>query len=255
MSNEHNEHIHRQFDPRAEAYLASAVHAEGDDLRQMAALVGQRRDAVGLDMGCGGGHVSFCLAPLLSKVVACDLSASMLAVVAAEAKRRGLNNVATQQAAVESLPLADVSFDVAVSRYSAHHWQQLAPGLAQLRRVVKDDGLAIFMDVISPGVPLLDTWLQSLELLRDPSHNRDATLAEWCAQLCAAGFRVDSLATYRLRLEFSSWVARMKTPASHIAALRSLQQSASRAVLDYFAIEDDGSFTVDTMLIAAKPVG
>jgi hypothetical protein len=44
----------------------------------------------------------------------------------------------------------------------------------------------------------------------------------------------------------------MSTPPEHVAAIRSLQQRASREVRDYFEIEADGSFTVDTMLIEAR---
>jgi hypothetical protein len=121
-----------------------------------------------------------------------------------------------------------------------------------MRRVLKSDGMAIFMDVITPGVPLLDTWLQSFELLRDSSHVRNASLVEWRALLTAAGFAVESSVRFRLRLDFSSWIERMKTPQSHVSAIRSLQHRAGSEVTDYFAIEEDGSFTVDTVLIAAK---
>ena len=69
--------------------------------------------------------------------------------------------------------------------------------------------------------------------------------------LNAAGFKVGQIKTFRLRLEFASWVERMKTPPDHVAAIRSLQQRAASEVIDYFEIEEDGSFTADTMLIAA----
>ncbi len=110
------------------------------------------------------------------------------------------------------------------------------------------------MDVASPGVPLLDTWLQTLELLRDPSHVRNASVTEWRALLGAAGLSIDTVKAYRLRLEFSSWIARMKTPPEHVAAIRSLQRRAGAEVVKHFCIEDDGSFTVDTVLISAKAV-
>jgi ubiquinone/menaquinone biosynthesis C-methylase UbiE len=251
-TNNHNTVVSAQFSPRAQAYLTSAVHAKGEDLEQMVALVGQRPNAIALDMGCGGGHVAFQLAPLVSKVVAYDLSESMLAVVDREAKRRGLNNVVIKQGAAESLPCPSEAFDVVASRYSAHHWHDMPAGLAQMRRVSKPGGLAIFMDVISPGVPLLDTWLQSMELLRDPSHVRNSSLAEWDGLLTAAGFVVGTVKKYRLRLEFAAWIERMKTPESHVAAIRSLQQHAGTHVSDYFAIETDGSFTVDTVLMTAE---
>jgi hypothetical protein len=110
------------------------------------------------------------------------------------------------------------------------------------------------MDVVAPGEPLLDTWLQSLELLRDPSHVRNGTLAEWKATLASLGFAVGEVATYKLRLEFGAWIERMQTPDVHVAAIRSLQRRAPAEVKDYFALEDDGSFTIDSALIVARPV-
>ncbi|QBE64939.1 class I SAM-dependent methyltransferase [Pseudoduganella lutea] len=248
----HNDIVDSQFSPQAHAYLTSAVHASGEDLARMASLAGGRPDAVALDMGCGGGHVTFHLAPLVGKVVACDISEPMLRVVAGEADRRGFGNVVTKCSAAEALPCPDGAFDVAATRYSAHHWRDVPAGLAQMHRVLKPGGMAVFMDVISPGVPLLDTWLQSLELLRDPSHVRNASLDEWRAALTTAGFVVGEVTQYRLRLEFASWIERMKTPEAHVAAIRSLQRRAGPEVTDYFAIEEDGSFTVDTMLIACE---
>jgi SAM-dependent methyltransferase len=178
----------------------------------------------------------------------------MLDTVAVEARRRGLDNLVTKRSAAEALPCPDASFDVVATRYSAHHWGAFRDGLAQMRRAVKTDGLALFMDVVSPGVPLLDTWLQTLELLRDPSHVRNASVAEWQATLAAVGFAVDDVITYRLRLEFGTWIERMRTPAVHVAAIRSLHERASSEVKDYFEIGADGSFTVDTALIVARPV-
>jgi ubiquinone/menaquinone biosynthesis C-methylase UbiE len=247
----HHDVVLDQYDSRAGAYLSSAVHAAGADLDAMTALVGGRPDAVVLDMGCGGGHVSFRLAPQVGKVVAVDLSNAMLETVAGEAARRGLRNIVTKRSAAEALPCPDASFDVVATRYSAHHWQGFGAGLAQMRRAAKPGALALFADVVSPGVALLDTWLQAMELLRDPSHVRNASLDEWQAALASNGFVVDGVTRYRLRLEFASWIARMRTPDVHVAAIRSLQARAAAEVRDYFAIEADGSFTVDTVLIAA----
>ena len=122
-----------------------------------------------------------------------------------------------------------------------------------MKRVIKPGGTAFFMDVVTPGVPLLDTWLQSLELLRDPSHVRNASLKQWNAALTSVGFEVGQVMQYRLRLEFSSWIERMNTPEIHVSAIRSLQHRASEAVTNYFEVESDGSFTVDTAFIVARP--
>jgi SAM-dependent methyltransferase len=240
-----------QFDPRAEAYLKSVVHARGPDLEDFARLIGKRPEARALDLGCGGGHVAFLLAGLVGEVAAVDLSPTMTATVAAEAKRRGLANLDVRQAAVEALPWADATFDIVVSRYSAHHWRDIGAGLEEARRVLKPGGLAVFMDSFSPVDPLLDTWLQGLELLRDPSHVRNLSLAQWRAQLAAAGLTPAEASTYRLHLDFAQWIARMNTPAVFVTAIRALQAKADGDVARHFAIEADGSFTIDTMLMTA----
>ena len=250
--NSHNVLVSEQFSPKANAYLTSAVHAAGADLDQMAQWLAQLSPGIALDMGCGAGHAAFRLAPLMQKVVACDLSDAMLQVVAEQAQARGLHNIVTKCSTAEMLPCPDASFDVVVSRYSAHHWLDWVTGLAQMHRALKPGGTAVFMDVVAPAHTLCDTWLQSLELLRDPSHVRNASIAQWQSQLTALGFEVVQMVPYRLRLEFASWVARMQTPPAHVAAIRALQQCASDVVRDYFAIEADGSWTVDTACILAR---
>ena len=252
MIKTHTTIVDSQFGPRAQSYLTSAVHANGADLDQMVDITGHRPDAIALDLGCGGGHAAYRLAPLVKTVVACDLSEQMLRVVTDEANRRGIDNIVTKLGAAESLQCPSESFDIAVTRYSAHHWHDVPAGLAQMRRVLKPGGLAVFIDVIAPEAPLLNTWLQSLELLRDPSHVRNASLSEWQKLLNASGFAVGSVTNFRLRLDFTTWVERMNTPESHIKAIRSLQQYASAEVADYFSIEKDGSFTVDSILITAS---
>lgn len=248
----HDALVVEQFGAQAQSYLSSAVHAQGEDLKQFAAFVGRRPDAFALDLGSGGGHVSFLLAPLVRKVVAYDLAEEMAAMVGAEAARRGLTNLDARQGSAERLPCPDAAFDLVATRYSAHHWLDAAAGLREARRVLKPGGVAAFMDVFAPGSPLLDTWLQTLELLRDPSHVRDYSLDQWSEMLEAAGFRPRPAERYRLRLEFSSWIKRMNTPPIHVEAIRSLQQRAGSEVKRHFEIEADGSFTIDTMLITAE---
>jgi len=241
-----------QFGPQAQAYLDSPVHSQGADLEALAARVGARSWARALDLGCGAGHVAFRLAPLAGEVVACDPAGPMLAVVAAEAARRGLGNLVIREGAAEGLPFEDGSFDLVVSRYSAHHWSGFREGLAEARRVLRPGGLAAFMDVVSPDPPLLDTWLQAVELLRDPSHVRDHALAEWRQALAEAGFRPGGSVSYRVRMAFPAWITRMHTPAVHVDAIRSLQALAAEEVASHFDLEPDGSFTLDTMLIWAE---
>ena len=72
-----------------------------------------------LDLGCGGGHVSYRVAPHVREVVAYDLSAEMLAAVRATAAERGLANIVDpSRARPKRLPFPDASFDLVLSRYT-----------------------------------------------------------------------------------------------------------------------------------------
>jgi SAM-dependent methyltransferase len=249
MATSHAQLVGNQFGPRTAAYVTSAVHAQGADLDHLVERVRSHATARVLDLGCGGGHVTFHVAPHVAHVTAYDLSSEMLAAVTQQCAERGLTNVTTQQGAAESLPFADAAFDIVTSRHSAHHWHGFAAALDEIKRVLKPGGTALLMDVVSPGPALLDTYLQGVELLRDPSHVRDYSVAEWRTALRAAGLAPGAHRDFRLRLDFKSWIARMNTLPIHAQAIRSLQALMSEDVVRHFEIEADGSFTIDTMFL------
>jgi len=243
-----------QFGARADAYLTSAVHAQGADLAALAALAeGQGRV---LDLGCGGGHVAYAAAARAREVIAYDLSAEMLAVVARTAAERGLGNLSVEQGPAERLPFADASFDCVLSRYSAHHWRDFDAGLREAARVCRPGGRVAFVDAVSPGRPAPDTFLQAVEVLRDPSHVRDRSRAEWEAAAAAAGLLGGSVLQFRVKLDFATWIARMRTPPEMVAAIRMLQAAMADEVRRHFDVREDGSFTLDVALFDfAKPAG
>ncbi|WP_244578080.1 class I SAM-dependent methyltransferase, partial [Escherichia coli] len=93
----HHDHVEKQFSSQASEYLTSTVHASGRDLQRLAVRLADYPDTSVLDMGCGAGHASFVAAQNVSAVVAYDLSAQMLDVVAQAAEARQLKNITTRQ--------------------------------------------------------------------------------------------------------------------------------------------------------------
>lgn len=241
------------YAPRARDYVTSTVHSTGDDLDQIEAELRGRGTARVLDLGCGGGHVSYRAAPHVGEVVACDVTASMLEAVAATAAERGLANISVQAAAAEKLPFPAADFDVVLCRFTTHHWHNMEAGLREARRVLKGAGRAIFIDSVAPAEALLDSHLQAIELLRDASHVRDYSVAEWVAALARSGFALEDVTVRVVRMEFATWTARTRTPTEHAAAIRSLQNGAAAAVREHFAVAEDGSFdlTVATFVVRA----
>lgn len=248
----HHDRVADAFGSTAAAYLTSLTHARGADLDTLAAQIASTPDADVLDLGCGAGHASFAGARHARSVVAYDLAEPMLATVAAAARERGLGNIRTQQGSAERLPFADASFDWIVSRMSAHHWHDVPRALAEVRRVLKPGGRVLFIDVAGADSPLLDTHLQAIEVLRDGSHVRNYRADEWIAFFVAAGFTASVRERWRLSIEFAPWIARMRTPAERAQAILSLWERAPDEVREYFAVQPDGSFMLDVLMVEAR---
>ncbi|GKX58716.1 class I SAM-dependent methyltransferase [Leminorella grimontii] len=249
---DHHRLVERQFGEQAGAYLTSAVHAQGADLQKLSRLMQQGQYGRVLDVGCGAGHASFAAAPFAQSVTAYDLSQDMLNAVQKGAADRGLSNVQTQSGIAESLPFEAASFDAVISRYSAHHWQNVGLALCDIHRILKPGGRVVFMDVVSPGHPVLDIYLQTVEALRDRSHVRDYGLGEWSRFINDAGLVLEEITTDRLTLEFKSWTERMRTSQVYVEAIRAYQQEASADVKRHFAIADDGTFTTDIAMFVGR---
>ena len=244
----------QQYQDKAKAYLNSSVHAQGAEFDQIREVLQQQAFQRVLDLGCGAGHVTYQIAPDVEQLIAYDLTAEMVQLVVEQAKARGLNNVTGQQGAAELLDFADQSICAVVSRYSAHHWQNVSQAMSEIYRVLKPRGKVIFVDILGNQQPVLDTFLQSIEIIRDPSHVRDYSLAEWMTFAERAGFKIEQMQKQSLQLNFTSWVERMQTPAEAVATLRYLQQKASDVVKNYYQIQPDGSFQSEVMyLVLTKP--
>jgi SAM-dependent methyltransferase len=248
----HASKVGKQFGTVAEAYLSSTVHSQGADLEAITSKLRGQSGARVLDLGCGAGHLSFAAAPHVGAVVAYDLSAEMINIVSNEARRRDLRNISNREGHAENLPFEDASFDWVCTRYSAHHWTDVRTALREARRVLKRGGGLIVIDTCASTNPLLDTHLQTIELLRDGSHVRNYTPIEWKSMFMEAGFVIGAESAWKLPIDFNAWVGRMKTPTVFVDAIGSLLHNAPREVIDYFKVAEDGSFVQESILLEAS---
>src|SRR5579859_802322 len=212
--------VQEQFSAAAASYRTSPVHASGPDLEAIVQIVRRLPAPQVLDIGCGPGHVSINVAPWAAHVVACDLTERMLEQVELFARERQIPNITTRQADVTRLPFADQQFDLVIARYCAHHWPQPLIALSECRRVLRPDGLLLLSDSIAPEEPGLDTFLQTIEYLRDRSHVRNQSISQWCQLCIEAGLTFTLIGNWPIPLEFAPWVQRIGTPAAHVATIR-----------------------------------
>jgi SAM-dependent methyltransferase len=231
--------VQRQFGAAAAGYAVSPVHSSGPTLEavvERAALTGRERV---LDVGCGAGHTALALARNAAEVVALDLTEEMLATAAGLARERGLANVWFKRGRAEALPFADASFDLVASRLCAHHYADPVAATREAARVLRPGGKYLLVDSYAPEEPVLDTYLNAIEVLRDPSHVRNYRLSEWSAMFRAAGFAVELGPRWPVRLGFAAWLERIGTAPQLALGLRALVDAAPSEVRAALAIDPE----------------
>jgi ubiquinone/menaquinone biosynthesis C-methylase UbiE len=241
--------VQRQFGDVAVNYRNSSVHASGEDLTHMVEAGGLTGTEQVLDAGCGAGHTALAFAPHAAQVVAYDFTPSMLVQVERLAAERDIHNVVTHLGDVEDLPFADATFDLVVSRLSAHHWPHPAVALREFYRVLKPGGRFILSDIVAADAPALDTFLQTIELLRDPSHVRDHNITQWLGMFDQCSFDAQVIFTWDLPLNFDAWVQRMATPTLNVTMIKNLFDGAPYEVREAMTVQEDYTFSIPGALL------
>ncbi len=97
----------------------------------------------------------------------------------------------------ESLPFADDAFDVVACRTAAHHFAGSAAAVREMARVRNERVLVV--DTVFMGVEV-----EEAEALRDPSHVRNYTEAEWRQFLEDAGLTIEEKRVFVHSFDFAA---------------------------------------------------
>lgn len=247
--------VQQRFGPVARNYAdASPVHRQGPDLETLTARIAGAGHTRALDVGCGAGHTAHALARHAAHVVAVDLTEPMLEQTRRGAAEHGLANVETRRADAEALPFPDGSFDLVACRLCAHHFFDPEQSLREVRRVLAPGGRFFLIDIVAPETPVLDSFLQAFEVVRDPSHVRDHSVSQWRGMLARAGFGEIEVALWPMPQDFEDWVRRIGASETARAALVEMFAAAPAEARAHFAVEGDpvARFQLDNALFEAR---
>jgi SAM-dependent methyltransferase len=183
---------------RAQLYRDSAAHREGEDLELI--VEWSQGAETALDVATGGGHVARRLREAGVNVLTVDPAPGMEPDVVSRA---------------EELPFAGDSFDVVVCRVAAHHFEDVAASVAEMARVSSDR--VIVVDNL-----FLDEAAEEADRVRDPSHVRNRSEAEWRGFFATAGLQVEDVRRLEKPIEVEPWLERAGTPEDDAARVREL---------------------------------
>jgi ubiquinone/menaquinone biosynthesis C-methylase UbiE len=128
----HSDTIHQMFMPLTRALIERAGIHKGQTV---------------LDVAGGAGEPSLTIAGVVGpegSVTCTDGVVEMNEAARAEAQRRGITNVQFRQCVADSLPFADSSFDVVVSRLGVMLFPDPAGAMREMLRVLKPGGRLAF---------------------------------------------------------------------------------------------------------------
>ena len=185
---------------RADAYRMSPIHSEGEDLDLVVEWCEPGPGVTVLDVATGGGHVARRLREAGATVVTVDPAPGMHADTTATA---------------ENLPFADASFDAVACRVAAHHFADVLTAVKEMARVAKSRVVICDNTFVSEAS-------EEADRVRDPSHVRNYSQAEWHSFFELAGLEVADEQFMHRPLEIQPWLDRTQTPPADQARVREL---------------------------------
>jgi ubiquinone/menaquinone biosynthesis C-methylase UbiE len=214
--------IQRQFGAAAARYATSSYHQSSPDLVNMLQAVTLTGDEQVLDVGTGTGHTALAFAPQVASVIGLDMTEAMLVQARELAAQQRASNAEFELGDAMDLPYDAERFDLVTCRVCAHHFADVQKAVEEMVRVLRPGGRLLMVDSVSPEDSAEDTYLNCIELIRDPSHVRNYCVSQWQAMFEAAGLFFEYKGTWAAPLDFEDWVERMGTPEPERRQLRAL---------------------------------
>lgn len=238
MMRDFKNRVREQFGRAAEGYIRDKGFATGDDLEAMVRLLQPSSDDNMLDVACGGGHTALRFAPLVRSVVASDLTMVMLKRAQEfVSEEGGVDNVTFREADAEDLPFPAGAFTLLTCRIAPHHFPDVPRALSEFHRVLRRGGRMAIVDTLLPDDPEIAEWYQSMEKMRDPTHIRAYTEAQWLEMIRAAGFILHETAVFPKTHDFPTWAKRAGLNREGVMKLNRFFVEAPEKVQEYFQIE------------------
>jgi len=215
---DHKRRTADSFGSNTLSYVESSAHRSGKDLDTLRNWVTEANPNRVLDIATGAGHTAGEVRKDRDDTLVCatDISPEM---VRAAVSRYGIEGVVAD---AEELPFSSSSFDAVTCRIAAHHFPKPRAFPREVRRVLTPDGVFAFEDNVAPDDEELDAFLNEVERLRDPTHVRSYTVAEWKRWLEEEVFDVLEARVVKKKLDYETWMDSLDTSEENRERIESM---------------------------------
>lgn len=224
---------HQRFSQYADRYVTSSTHAHAAELPRLVELAHPQPDFVALDVATGGGHTALVFAPHVRRMVAADMSETMLNAARQHITAQGMTNVIYVGTDAEQQAFAPNSFDLITCRVAAHHFPDCFKFMQNCERLLKPGGTLLIQDHVLPEDEKAAAYIEAFERLRDPSHHRAYSESEWRGLYLDVGLTVEHVEWARNRANLVKWAERQDCSPEVITRLQILAAQAPDAVRDF----------------------
>lgn len=176
-----------------------------------------------VDIAAGTGLFGRAVAGSVARVTAVDITPEMIEQGRQRAQQDGILNMDWQQGLAEALPFADERFDLAITRYSIHHFVDPAAVLKEMGRVCRPGGVVVAVDMVSSEDPAVAARHDALETVIDSTHTSILSPSRLVAAAAQGGLTVQAYMSREVPMNFALWQA-------HIPAESEIRLTVRRAL-------------------------
>ncbi|KAJ1568973.1 hypothetical protein HK405_011621 [Cladochytrium tenue] len=210
----HQQLIQQEFLKQAESFASIPNIADPTRAARLKDAVAPSSTDTILEIAAGPGYVAIGFAPHVKEVVGVDVTEKMLEIANRNKDARGIINVSFMRVDIESesgLPFSPNTFDAAVCRLAFHHFKDPTRVLARMAAAVKPNGLVAIEDMVGSGISSRRDYQDRWETMRDPSHTKVMTLAEFADAFASCGLDVETVKTDRIEQNVARWFRTTET--------------------------------------------
>jgi ubiquinone/menaquinone biosynthesis C-methylase UbiE len=173
-----------------------------------------------VDVAAGTGLFGRAVAPAVARVTAVDITPEMIAEGRRRAEEDGIPNMVWHQGEAESLPFPDGSFDLAITRYSIHHFVDPSAVLREMGRTCRPDGTIVAVDMVSDEDPAVASRQDALETVMDPTHTSVLSPSRLVQAATGGGLTVQGYLSRDVPMSFDLWQAHVPADSEARATVR-----------------------------------